>query len=105
MNPWDIIGWIVLTFIGTLTFLAVAGISIRVYHKVWLPYWKHLRTRNVEPAVGQVWIQDGSILRITDIYDSGRFGIKCGNGSWGETPEEFKQRIRNRKLYLHQFND
>ena len=105
MNPWDIIGWIVLTFIGTLTLLAVAGISINVYREVWLPYWKHLRTRNVEPAVGQVWIQDESILRITDISDSGGIGIECGYASWRDTPEEFKQRIRNRKLYLRQFND
>lgn len=83
MDPWKIIGWIILCGVGMLVLLWLAYIAaclrLRFYR-----YILHLKTRNIPPAAGQRWWQNGSILEIERQYDNGIFAIKTGNGSWGE---------------------
>lgn len=65
------------------------------------------RSRNIPPAVGQLWNQEGSLLLITNIYDNGRIGMRSPPwsptyGSWSDSPEEWRDRVRNRGLFLEE---
>jgi hypothetical protein len=99
MKSWDIIGWIVLGFSAiVLVVWFVKGLIMWVAKDA-----MHRRTRNDPPKAGDVWIQDGSELHITRIHDNGVIGIETGlitsKASWGETPEKWQQRVKQRKLW------
>ena len=99
MKPWTIIGWIILSciavFIGFLLLALFAVLKNWIGRRV-----LYYKTRNIPPAEGQRWVQDDAILEIGKTYPKGHFGIKSGNASWGELPEDWKQRVRSRKLFL-----
>ena len=104
MLPWTIIGWLILTA------LAVVFVVIPVGLGVWV-YFRHLRTRDTPPAVGQVWLSWGRPLYIERLSSKGNVSIctenpaYCRNGgwtyaTWSEPPETWKNRVRNRLMYL-----
>jgi hypothetical protein len=106
MLPWTILGWGVLSVVALFLLAALfrAGRMIVVR----LLFWNaHIRTRRIPLAVGQVWMQDfdpSNRIYVTDEYPT-RFGlstspIRFSGMSWGETPEEWKKRVANRRLVL-----
>lgn len=96
MSPWDIIGW------GILGILALGvGLFALSYGKCRaIRWWRYVRTRNIKPAEGQRWDQDGEILVIGKYRPSGSFTIRAGVASWSETGDEWMMRVRNRRLFL-----
>jgi hypothetical protein len=99
MKSWDIIGWIVLGFSGlVLGAWLLRAIAMTLAHRA-----MHRRTRNDPPKVGDVWIQDGSELRITKVHDNGMISVETdlfvSKASWGETPEKWRERVKKRKLW------
>lgn len=108
MNPWDALGWTLLSLLwsGIAIFaLTILYTSYR-YFKVWARNrYRHFKTRNIPPAAGQVWDQEGQHLTIERIYkDSGRIAIRTGwagaGSSWSDSPEDWRTRVRNRRLFL-----
>lgn len=106
MSPWDILGWTLVGMVGLVGLLILAGLSFVAYllylhlkSKV-VDLVKHYKTRHIPPLPGQVWDQGSSTLRITGVYDNGVIRIKCGNASWGDTPEEWQERMKGRRMHL-----
>lgn len=99
MDPWKIIGWLLL-------FAAVLWVIWTICRLIWraripvIRYYLHLKTRNITPKEGQKWWQEGAVLRIGQRYPKGHFNISSGCASWGETNEDWKQRVRSRRLFL-----
>ncbi len=99
MDPWKILGWIALALVALwalkisarITVVLMAKLSLRIAH------WK---TRNIPPQEGQRWMQDGSVLEIGKRWPAGHFTVRAGNASWGENDDEWRKRVRNRKLFL-----
>jgi hypothetical protein len=96
MNPWTIIGWIL---------VAAAAVSVMLPLATALYMWAALRIRRwkdrrhalrTPPQGGQVWEQDGTLLAIDKVTDSGMILIATASGmvGWGETLEEWQQRVR-----------
>ncbi len=103
MSPWEILGWMIVVVIGLLLAIVLIGIVVSggTYLKgKFTDRIHYMKTRNIAPAKGQRWKQDGSTLEIIDVYDNGRIGIRSGNASWSDDPEGWKNRVRNRKLRL-----
>jgi hypothetical protein len=118
MDPWIVIGWIVLA----LLLLIIIPLSIRILYmfyvviKRFLKYRiRHYRTRNTPFATGQRWqsLDWKGPYEITDIgkfmtgwgvdrqkSDKDRISLRSGNASWSESPEEFRDRIKSQRLYL-----
>lgn len=96
MNPWNIIGWGVLGVLALGVLLIVFGYA---KYKV-ARWWRYMRSRNIKPAEGQRWDQDGTILEIGKRWPAGHFTIKAGCASWGETDDDWRNRVRNRRLFL-----
>jgi len=99
MNPWTIIGWLLL---GAFV-LGVIG-AVAVFAFGWLvivlPYY---RDRKIAPEAGDVWMQGATRLYIKRITDAGRIVIETrsavARASWSDSPEEWEQRRRGRRLY------
>lgn len=103
MSPWTILGWILVVVVGAipaLIVLAAIGTIVSWFWNLVINRFKYFMTRNIPPAKGQLWSQDGKLLRINQFYDNGRFSVCIGNCSWGEDAESWKKRVRNRKLFL-----
>lgn len=103
MNPWNILGWIVVAiFSCACAFLVLAAAcyatskAIRHASRT----LRHLKTRNTPPQTGQRWMQGDKVLRILKTYDNGTIRIESGCASWGDSPDQWKRRVRARKLYL-----
>lgn len=96
MDPIKILAWIALAAVAlgvvvfVLRFVVGCVVVIRAVK----------RSLGTKPAAGQRWLQDGSVLHITDITSSGLVCIRSGAASWSERPEEFAQRVRSRGLTL-----
>jgi len=105
MNPWTIIGWAV---------IVLAAIPVLLWAITTIPLWlaaraMHRRTRDDEPQAGDVWIEGsvftkGTLYRITHLFDTGRIGIEIdlpggSKGSWGETREKWRERVKRQKLW------
>lgn len=102
MSPWEILGWMVVIVVGLVLAVMLLGILAGLWKlfKDWADKQRrYLKTRNIAPAKGQRWNQEGTTLTITGIYE-GRIGISTGNSSWSDSHEVWKNRVRNRKLYL-----
>ncbi len=110
MDPWKIIGWTgaVAIILGAVIVLLIVVCLIggNITETI-STYRRHRATRDIDPSPGQKWIQDGEPLYISRIHDNGVIGISTappnysGNrASWGDTPDAWKKRVRNRKLYL-----
>lgn len=78
MDPWAFIGWVI---VGVLLLLGVAFLVLLVLHlRDRLAVRRlHVATRDVVPAVGQIWINPPArIEMITDIYRNSATGeISC----------------------------
>lgn len=96
MDPWRIIGWIVLAVIAALVLFNVAVLlgSI-VKHRV-----GHWKTRNDTPKVGQVWKdRTGNIaFQITRAADDGGVTLRFPGFSFGQSSEVWKDYVRHYKL-------
>lgn len=102
MLPWAIIGWLILIslFAAPVWFLATALYQF-VRSRV-----RHYQTRNVVPAVGQVWVQytqkiyvdaaDEATLRVAFDYPRRDGFIPRTTITWADWPAW----MRSRKLYL-----
>lgn len=104
VNPWTILwygfGWALvgvcaLGIIGWVTVKIVAPIAEAICR-----WRRYRRTRNVAPVPGSVWDQGGSTLEITRIADNGRICMTTGGASWSDSPSEWTERVRNRRVYL-----
>jgi hypothetical protein len=61
----------------------------------------YFHTRNIPPAVGQNWDQKGLNLEIDRIDENGNITIRLAIGtSFIDTPERWKLRVKNHKLFL-----
>jgi hypothetical protein len=110
VSPWIIIGWCIVG-IGALV-AGLLGLFIwDTYVQPWLVgYAQHIRTRKVQPQPWQVWMQGKTALTITRIAENGRIclttalvfnGRRHGNGaSWSDSPEEWRERVKARRLWL-----
>jgi len=106
MDPWTLIGWIIAGIFVLFAIIILCGIGVILFKGV-IPalkeWWRkerlYLKSRNVKPKVGQYWYQSGSLLEITFVDDD-RVGIRCGNSGWGDSIEDWKKRVKSRKLYL-----
>lgn len=103
MSPWEIVGWLVvvvvslpLLFVGFWLAAILAGRVAR--------YRAYLSSRNTPLREGQVWLQGTTLLTVEKEHADGHFTIRTGthscNMSWGETPKEWRERVRSRKLIL-----
>lgn len=74
----------------------------------------HRKARNIKPAKGQVWIQDGqedNEIFVQEIGPDGSIVLTTKNASygnnggifWKDTPETWKERVNNRRLILSSF--
>lgn len=105
MDPWpllkSIVGWVGLGLAGIIGLLIALAVLVPII-KVLRNYYLHLRTRNTPPASGQVWAGWDVQYRITHIFENGVLSVKWGNASMGESPDKWAQRVRSRRLYLHE---
>lgn len=104
MNPWDILGWILVTLIGVSIVARLLIIGIDIYektHRFLRHYIRHLGSRNTPPAAGQYWYGEGfQTYEVTLVHDNGVVGWRSDNVSAGDTPDQWKRRVRSRRLYL-----
>ena len=100
MNPWTIIGWAVIAVVVLVALFVLLAFVVALWRGVVAPRWRSLRTRHIPPAAGQVWRQNGGGLRIKRITDEGRVVIQSGSASWSDSPEEWRERLRFRHVYL-----
>jgi hypothetical protein len=100
MNPWTIIGWVVVGLMSLpiayilfkLAILCVGALS---------HYYGHLKTRNDKPEKGQRWRIDhanGSLLIVDAVDEYGSVHLKSGNSSFGHSADKWKDYVRNRRL-------
>ena len=96
IDPWDLIGWLIIIGLGTSATVIVVGFTI-----LWTTAkYRHLTTRNIAPARGQQWGNNSYTCAVTKIYDTGRIALSSGCVSWSDSPDEWKSRVRSRKLWL-----
>lgn len=98
MNPWTIIGWIILWWFFFI-FITVVGTVLALWANTTI---KHLRTRNIEPAKGQEWCEGstGFSFEIKKILSNGSIVMGTPDISWFDTHEQWKSRVKNCKLWL-----
>lgn len=107
INPWTVIGWMALIGIAVaLTSILIVPMVLAVIRALDRNK-RHRRTKSIDPKPGQKWIQDGEPLYITRIHDNGMIGISTAppncsgsRASWGESLEDWRKRVKNRKLFL-----
>lgn len=102
MNPWSIIGWVFVAGIGVSSLFVVYAWARIVALPALRKRRLHRTTRDVAPAAGQTWRQGDRNLTIDRIADNGRIVIKSYTASWSDSPDEWKQRVRERRLWLVQ---
>lgn len=108
MNPLHILAWIaigVLTLIAICVALFVASVLFRTASLARTFRRRHLESRDIPPAVGQVWLQGNSRLEITRVTDD-RVCIQSRGSasvaSWSDSRTEWNDRVANRMLILEQ---
>jgi hypothetical protein len=108
MNPWTIIGWLLMGLIGLLLLRALWRLGVRLLSLLIL-FAAHRRSRQVPLAVGQVWMQDYDKARKLYVIREhpSHFTVQTApnwsnisRASWGETPESWAKRVMDRKLIL-----
>lgn len=99
MSPWTILGWLILVVVTILFLLVGIWLLVVVWKKARI-FFSYLRTRDTPLREGQRWLQGEDVLVIGKQHAEGHFTIRSGPVSWGETPEKWKERVRNRKLIL-----
>ena len=106
MTPWTIIGWIILAIAACFALLILLAVFV-AWKEAFKKLNRHYKTRDIPPNKGQSWEQNGSDLYIGEnhgkhftIYTAEPNYSLGSRSSWGETPEEWRKRVRNRKLFL-----
>lgn len=108
MQPWSYIiaglGWLIVGLVALFALAVVAGIAIRAWRLASF-YRLHYRTRGIAPAAGQRWLQDRSTTLtiksiVADGPNAGRIVMSSGCASWSDSPEEWRERVRSRRLVL-----
>ncbi len=95
MNPWSIIGWVIVALIALVFALYLLRIAISILRMV-SEYIKYLTTRNDVPRENQLWrSHNNTLYSIQHVADNGRITIRTGNASTSYTPEEWKRAVRN----------
>lgn len=103
MKPWNIIGtaigWLLLAVLALVllatTRRVLSGVSVR------LGRWKAWRrSRSVAPIAGQRWMQGDAVLTIERITDTGRIVMRSGSAGWSDSPDDWKLRVSQRRLFL-----
>lgn len=102
MNPWSIIGWGIVAGGCVISAFAIYAWTRIVALPALRKRRLHWETRNIAPAAGQTWRQGDSNLTVDRIADNGRIVIKSRNASWSDSPDEWRNRVRNRRLWLVQ---
>lgn len=106
MNPWSIIGWVFVAGIGISSLLVVYAWARLVALPALRKRRLHRQTRDVAPAAGQMWRQGDRDLTIERIADNGHIVIKSYTAScttsWSDSPDEWRDRVRERRLWLVQ---
>lgn len=105
ISPWTVLGWMLVGVLGIIATIIAIALICAFWSKIFMPWCRtmklHLQTRNILPEKGQRWIQNGHhIINITHITDEGRICINSHNAGWSDSPEDWKKRVRSRKLYL-----
>lgn len=100
MNPWNIIGWIILA-IGASWAIWTLGhmlLSFSVLAAMWL---RHFWTRNTPPSPDQLWLSVNSSQRYRiERVVNGRIVSCASYGTLYDTPEDWKLRVRGHRLFL-----
>jgi len=109
MNPWTILGWFLVVLVAvsamSLTLIGLLVLGEKTVARLRC-YRLYHRTRNVLPAEGQMWLgRDGYVLKVTNVFDNGVIGCSVGNASWGDSDEEWAERVRGRRLHLVRTGD
>lgn len=100
MNPWDIIGWIIVAAIFVSVVLPIVG-GLLVYTRNKVVTWvRHYQTYKTPPEAGQTWVRGRYRYRIDRIAENGRIVIRTGNSGWSHSPEEWSEMARRRDFYL-----
>lgn len=99
MDPVKILAWIAVSACGLFA-LRFLFCFFQVAFEELSKQSAHRKTRDTPPEKGQVWIQGSDHILIERILDNGNLVIKCGNSSWGQSPSQWKERVRNRRLIL-----
>lgn len=104
MDPWTIIGWLVLLLVGSLGLRILLVVLIKVVEWVRI-YIRSYRCRSIQPREGQIWVGSDSRFNIRHIYDDGRVCIWIrlpggGDASWSDSPQEWRARVKRRHLWL-----
>jgi hypothetical protein len=108
VNPLHILAWIVIGILASIALIIALAITVAFCKSVLRNlklHQKHLRSRNISPAAGQVWIQDDSRLEITNVTDCLVCMQSRGTSSlasWCDSREDWNQRVINRRLYLEE---
>ena len=103
--PWTIIGWLLLAALGLLGLLAVMFIVEAKLAPWFFARLYHYQTRNTPPRPGQIWMQGDQCLDIrANTIGNGRIVMSSRKGlsvaSWSDSPDEWRYRVRTRKLWL-----
>lgn len=102
MNPWTIIGWCLVILVMWITIWVTGYILARHIEPFVRTRYRHLKTRRIPPGAGQVWMQGGSPLEIKRVTEGGRVVMESGNASWSDSPEGWRERVKERRLWLDQ---
>lgn len=108
MNPIHILAWILIggiTIIALLLLLKLAVVTASFGSRMYEHHRRHMRTRNMPPAVGQVWRQGHERLEITtvtDDYVAVRIKSFGSIASWGESLDDWNKRVRENVMYLEE---
>lgn len=96
MNPWTVIGWIVLSVISVFVFKILLKI-LRVPFILTFQFIWHLKTRNDTPEKGQTWMGSGYTYHV-DRVENDNVILKSGRTSFGHSIEEWKKFVRTKRL-------
>lgn len=99
MSPWTIIGWLLVALLAIPVIMILLALLFRlgriIRHQ--FGYWK---TKNDQPAEGQVWQDRGRdlVVRVTRVSSEGVVMLQSGSTSFGHNPERWKLYVKNRGL-------
>lgn len=107
MNPWYVIGWIILAVCAVILALAIGVVLITAIADV----FRFRSTRDTPPMIGQIWkslLGDGAAYYVTKVHDNGRVSWSSRDPRYrhgvslsaSDTAEEWRERIRQHRLHL-----
>lgn len=94
MNPWSIIGWIIVACIALVMALYAIRIVISILQTM-ADYFKYLTTRNDPPQEKQLWRSHNNTLYSIQRVSDGLVTIRSGNTSTCYNTEDWKRFVRN----------